>query len=95
MWSLGKIVPNFLRIADFCKDNAKAIKNIFRKFVVFCNKAGLLSHEAVMIDGSKFRAVNSDNNRCVENREWSQEIQLICLFTMRIGKLHFVVNKHL
>lgn len=62
MWLLGKIVPDFRCIADFRKNNAKAIKNIFREFVVLCNKAGLLSHEAVVIDGSKFRAVNSDNN---------------------------------
>jgi len=62
MWLLGKIVPDFRCIADFRKDNAKAIKAVFREFVVLCNKAGLLSHETVVIDGSKFRAVNSDNN---------------------------------
>lgn len=26
-----------------------------------CNHGGLLSHESVVIDGSKFRAVNADN----------------------------------
>jgi len=62
MWLLGKIVPDFRCIADFRKDNAKAIKAVFREFVALCNKAGLLSHETVVIDGSKFRAVNSDNN---------------------------------
>jgi transposase len=62
MWLLGKIVPDFRCIADFRKDNAKAIKAVFREFVKLCDKAGLLSHETVVIDGSKFRAVNSDNN---------------------------------
>lgn len=62
MWLLGKIVPDFRCIADFRKDNARAIKSIFREFVILCNKTGLLSHEAAVIDGSKFRAVNSDNN---------------------------------
>ena len=62
IWLLGKIVPDFRCIADFRKDNAKAIKAVFREFVKLCNKAGLLSTEAVVIDGSKFRAVNSDNN---------------------------------
>ena len=62
IWLLGKIVPDFRCIADFRKENAKAIKGVFRKFVELCNKVGLLSHEAVVIDGSKFRAVNSDNN---------------------------------
>jgi transposase len=62
IWLLGKIVPDFRCIADFRKENAKAIKAVFREFVKLCNKAGLLSTEAVVIDGSKFRAVNSDNN---------------------------------
>ena len=26
-----------------------------------CNRAGLLSHESVVVDGSKFRAVNANN----------------------------------
>lgn len=62
IWLLGKVVPDFRCIADFRKDNAKAIKGVFCEFVKLCNKAGLLSHETVVIDGSKFRAVNSDNN---------------------------------
>lgn len=67
MWLLGKIVPDFRCIADFRKDNAKAIKNVFREFVMLCDKAKLLSHETVVIDGSKFRAVNSDNNCYVKS----------------------------
>ena len=61
MWLLKKIVPDFRCIADFRKENAKAIKEVFRAFVGLCNEAGLLSHESVVIDGSKFRAVNADN----------------------------------
>src|SRR5215469_9424735 len=67
MWLIGKLVPDFRCIADFRKDNAKAIKKVFREFVILCNKAGLLSNEAVAIDGSKFRAVNSDNNCYVKS----------------------------
>ena len=62
MWMLGKVVPDFRCIADFRKDNAKALKGVFREFVKLCNKVGLLSKGSVVIDGSKFRAVNSDNN---------------------------------
>ena len=61
MWLLKKVVPDFRCIADFRKDNAKAIKEVFKAFVKLCNKAGLLSHQSVEIDGSKFRAVNADN----------------------------------
>lgn len=65
MWLLGKIVPDFRCISDFRKNNAGAIKEVFREFVKLCNKAGLLSHETVVIDGSKFRAVNADQKAYV------------------------------
>lgn len=61
MWLLRTVVPDFRCIADFRKDNAEAIKGVFKAFVKLCNRAGLLSHESVVIDGSKFRAVNADN----------------------------------
>ena len=61
MWLLKKVVPDFRCIADFRKNNPKALKEVFKSFIVLCNKAGLLSHDSVVIDGSKFRAVNADN----------------------------------
>ena len=67
MWLLKKVVPDFRCIADFRKDNAKAIREVFRAFVRLCNRAGLLSHESVVIDGSKFRAVNADNKSYVNS----------------------------
>lgn len=67
MWLLKKTVPDFRCIADFRKDNAKAIKEVFKAFVKLCNTAGLLSHESVVIDGSKFRAVNADNKSYVSS----------------------------
>ena len=67
MWLLRKIVPDFRCIADFRKDNAKSIREVFRAFVKLCNRAGQLSHESVVIDGSKFRAVNADNKSYVSS----------------------------
>lgn len=67
MWLLRKVVPDFRCIADFRKDNAKSIKEVFKAFVKLCNRAGLLSHESVVIDGSKFRAVNADNKSYVSS----------------------------
>lgn len=67
MWLLRKIVPDFRCIADFRKDNAKAIKEVFKAFVKLCNEAGLLSHDSVVIDGSKFRAMNADNKSYVSS----------------------------
>ena len=67
MWLLRKVVPDFRCKADFRKDNAKAIKEVFKAFIKLCNEAGLLSHESVVIDGSKFRAVNADNKSYVSS----------------------------
>ncbi|HWT76410.1 MAG TPA: IS1182 family transposase [Mobilitalea sp.] len=59
---LKKLTPDFRTIADFRKDNAKALKNVFRAFVKLCMKLELYQKELVAIDGSKFRAVNSKDN---------------------------------
>jgi len=65
MWLLRKVEPDFRCIADFRKNNAGALKNVFKAFVRLCDKAGLVSHETVVIDGSKFRAVNADQKAYV------------------------------
>ena len=42
---LGKLTPDFRTIADFRKDNAKALKNVFSAFVKLCVKLGLYQKE--------------------------------------------------
>ena len=58
MWLLGRLTPDFKTIADFRKDNGKAIKKVCREFVDLCRRLELFSGEVVAIDGSKFKAVN-------------------------------------
>ena len=59
MWLMGKLTPDFRTIADFRKDNAKALKNVFRAFVKICMELDLYEKDLIAIDGSKFKAVNS------------------------------------
>ena len=59
MWLTGRLTPDFKTIADFRKDNGKAICKVFRQFVVLCQKLGLFSEALVAIDGSKFKTVNN------------------------------------
>jgi len=61
MWLIGKLQPDFRTIADFRKDNHKSLKLVFREFVSLCDRLGLYGKNLVAIDGSKFRAQNSDN----------------------------------
>lgn len=59
MWLLGRLAPDFKTIADFRKNNAKAIRLVCREFVMICRKLDLFSEAFVAIDGSKFKAVNN------------------------------------
>ena len=56
MWLMDKIVPDHQCIANFRKDNKKAIKAAFAEFIEICDALGLLGKSMVAIDGSKFRA---------------------------------------
>lgn len=59
MWLLGRLAPDFKTIADFRKNNTKAIRLVCREFVMVCRKLDLFSDAFVAIDGSKFKAVNN------------------------------------
>ena len=59
IWLTGRLTPDFKTIADFRKDNGKAIRNVCREFVVLCRRLNLFSEAIVAIDGSKFKAVNN------------------------------------
>jgi transposase len=61
-WLLGKLVPNYHSIADFRKDNPKALRNTFKLFVLFLKNADLIGSELIAIDGTKVRAGNSKKN---------------------------------
>jgi len=59
IWLTGRLMPSFKTIADFRKDNRKAIRRVCTEFVGVCRELELFSATLVAIDGSKFKAVNS------------------------------------
>jgi transposase len=59
MWLTGRLMPDFKTIANFRKDNGKAIRSVCRQLVVLCRQVGLLTDALVAIDGAKFKAVNN------------------------------------
>jgi len=59
IWLTGRLMPDFKTIADFRKDNRKAIRRVCTEFVGVCRELELFSATLVAIDGSKFKAVNS------------------------------------
>jgi transposase len=66
IWLTGQLAPDFKTIADFRKDNGKAIREVCREFVALCRKLDLLSVASVAIDGSKFKAVNARDKNFTE-----------------------------
>jgi len=59
MWLTGRLMPDFKTIANFRKDNGRAIRNVCRQFIVLCRQLNLFTAAIVAIDGSKFKAVNN------------------------------------
>jgi transposase len=59
MWLTGRLMPDFKTIANFRKDNGKAIRRVCRQFTLLCRELNLFSQALVAIDGSKFKAVNN------------------------------------
>ena len=66
IWLTGQLAPDFKTIADACKDNGKAIREVCRNFVAVCRELNLLNEASVAIDGSKFKAVNARDKNFTE-----------------------------
>jgi transposase len=62
MWLLNELTPDHNTIANFRKDNSKAIKQVFRKMVTLCKKLDLIGGKVIATDGTKLRAQNSKKN---------------------------------
>lgn len=61
-WLLQKLMPHYHTIADFRKDNPKALKNVFDEFTQFCIAMSLIEGETLAFDGTKIRAQNNQKN---------------------------------
>ena len=59
MWLMGRLVPDHKTIANFRKDNGRAIRKVCSQFVGLCRQLNLFADASVAIDGSKFKAVNT------------------------------------
>src|SRR6201993_2934489 len=73
IWLTRHLAPGFKTIADFRKDNGKAIREVCRAFVALCRELDLLSEASVAIDGSKFKAVNARDKKMKRRLERIEE----------------------
>lgn len=68
IWLMERLTPDFKTIANFRKDNGKAIRKVCSQFVALCRQLNLLTEATVAIDGSKFKAVNNRDNNFTANK---------------------------
>lgn len=61
-WLLGTLQPNYHSIADFRKENGKALRNTFKLYVLFLKEMELIEAKTIAVDGTKVRASNSKKN---------------------------------
>ena len=59
MWLIGRLVPDHKTIADFRKNYGGAILKVCAQFIILCRRLDLFADASVVIDGSKFKAVNN------------------------------------
>ena len=68
IWLIKGCRPSYKTIADFRKDNPKALKNVFTIFNRFLLEQDLFDTNTVAIDGSKFQGQNSTKNNYNEKK---------------------------
>ncbi len=68
IWLLQELKPTYKTIADFRKNNLKALKAVNRDFVMLCKQLGLYGAQLVHIDGSFFRGNASKNSTYTKTR---------------------------
>jgi transposase len=76
MWLMRRLAPDHKTIADFRRDNGRAIVGACRAFVLFCRDQGLFAARLVSIDGAKFRAAASQN-RVLDRQRIAIEIEKV------------------
>jgi len=76
MWLLKGLHPHYKTIANFRKDNSKAFRDVFRKFVLLLKDWDLVEGNTVAIDSFKIRASNSLKNN-FNDKKLEQKIQYI------------------
>lgn len=59
LWLLKRLSPDHKTISDFRKDNAEALRETFKQFVLTCKQLELFGNELVAIDSTKFKASNA------------------------------------
>jgi transposase len=67
-WLINYLEPKYHTIADFRKDNPKALKKTYKMFVSFLKDQGVFGGDLLVQDGTKIRAQNNKRNNYNEEK---------------------------
>ena len=56
IWLTGNLKPDYSTLANFCKNNSVALKNVFKQFSKLCRELELFDFKAFAFDGTKIKA---------------------------------------
>lgn len=56
IWLTGNLKPDYSTIANFCKNNSDALKNVFKSFSELCRDLNLYDFKIFAFDGTKIKA---------------------------------------
>jgi transposase len=76
MWLTEGLRPTYKTIADFRKNNPKALKKVFREFVLLCKNIDLIEGSVVAVDGAFLRA-NASKNQLIMKKGALRELQKV------------------
>ena len=76
MWLCAGLKPSYKTIANFRKDNSKALKQVFREFTLLCKELELITGELVAVDGAFLRA-NASKNQLILKKSVIKDLKAI------------------
>jgi len=75
MWLITRLNPDFKTIARFRHENGPAIRKVCSQFVELCRRMHLFADSMIVIDGSKFKAVNNCDKNYMQAKTRMQEVE--------------------
>ena len=76
LWLCAGLQPSYKTIADFRKENSKALKQVFREFTLLCKELDLITGELVAVDGAFLRA-NASKNQLILKKNVNIDLKVI------------------
>lgn len=76
IWLTSGLTPSYHTIADFRKNNPKALKQVFKEFVLLCKNVNLIGNGLKALDGAFLRA-NASKNQLIMKKTLDKDLTKI------------------